>query len=206
MLSLIGKKIGMTQIFEENGNVVPVTAVKVEPNVVVGERTKEKHGYDAVILGAVSVRKKRLTKPVIGQFPEGTEPTRYLVEVRNFDRECQIGEKLGPEIFQGIRFVDVQGLSKGKGYQGVVKRHGFGGGRKSHGSKFHRTPGSTGNAASPSKVFKGSKMAGRMGAATATVQNLSLVSVDPENSLLLIKGSVPGARNGVVVVKKAKKK
>ena len=206
MLSLIGKKLGMTQVFEENGNVIPVTAVKVEPNVVVGERTKEKHGYDAVILGAGTVKRKRLTKPVLGQFPEGTEPTRFLVEVKNFGRECQVGEKLGPEVFEGTRFVDVQGLSKGKGYQGVVKRHGFGGGRKSHGSKFHRAPGSTGNAATPSKVFKGSKMPGRMGGVATTVQNLSLVSVDPESNLLLIKGSVPGARNGMVMIKKAKKK
>jgi len=205
MLSLIGRKIGMTQIFGEDGNMVPVTAVKVEPNVVVGERTREKHGYDAVILGAGDVRQKRVKKPVAGQFPEGVAATRYLMEVKSFERECKVGDKLGADVFDGIRFVDVQGLSKGKGYQGVVKRHGFGGGRKTHGSKFHRAPGSTGNAASPSKVFKGSKMAGRMGHAKTTIQNLSLVSIDKENGFLLIKGSIPGARNGIVVVCKSKK-
>jgi len=205
MLSLIGRKIGMTQIFGEDGNVVPVTAVKVEPNVVVGERTLANHGYDAVILGAGEVRQKRIRKPVLGQFPEGVAATRFLMEVKSFERECKVGDRLGAEVFDGISFVDVQGFSKGKGYQGVVKRHGFAGGRKTHGSKFHRTPGSTGNAASPSKVFRGSRMAGRMGHAKTTIQNLSLVSIDKENGFLLIKGSIPGARNGIVVVRKSKK-
>ena len=206
MLSLIGKKIGMTQLFKDDGILVPVTAVKVEHNIIVGERTEEKHGYNAVILGAYTAKKKHLTKPVLGQFPEGMEPTRVLMEIRDYEREYKLGDKLGAELFEGIRFVDVQGISKGKGYQGVMKRHGFSGGRKTHGSKFHRTGGSTGHAASPSRVFKGTKMAGRMGGERKTLQNLKLVSVDKEKNILLIMGSIPGARNNMVIVKKSKKR
>jgi large subunit ribosomal protein L3 len=206
MLSLIGKKIGMTQLFKESGILVPVTAVKLEPNIVVGERTQEKNGYNAVIIGAYPAKKKHITKPVLGQFPKGIEPTRVLMEIRDYEGEYKIGDKLGAEMFEGIRFVDVQGISKGKGYQGVMKRHGFKGGRKTHGSKFHRTGGSTGHAASPSRVFKGTKMAGRMGGERKTLQNLNLVSVDKENNLLLIMGSIPGTRNSMVIVKKSKKR
>ena len=206
MLSLIGKKIGMTQLFKDNGILVPVTAVEVEHNIIVGERTEEKHGYNAVILGAYTAKKKHLTKPVLGQFPEGMAPTRVLMEIRDYEGEYKVGDKLGAELFEGIRFVDVQGISKGKGYQGVMKRHGFSGGRKTHGSKFHRTGGSTGHAASPSRVFKGTKMAGRMGGERKTLQNLKLVSVDKEKNILLIMGSIPGARNNMVIVKKSKKR
>ena len=206
MVGLIGKKIGMTQVFDEVGNLISVTAVKVEPNVVVQARTKEKHGYSAVVLGSVAVKAKRLTKPVIGQFPKGMEVARYLTEIRDYDGECKPGDTLGVEIFEGIAFVDVQGTSKGKGFQGVMKRHGFRGGNKTHGAKTHRAHGSTGNAANPSRVFKGMKMAGRMGNSRNTVQNLRLVSIDTENSLLLVRGSVPGPRDSRVIVRKAKKK
>jgi large subunit ribosomal protein L3 len=206
MIGLIGKKVGMTQVFDESGSLVPITAVKIEPNEVVGERTEKKNGYSAVVLGIFQIKKKHLKKPLAGQFPKGTEPKRMLVEFRDFERECKIGEKLGTEIFEGIRYVDVVGRSKGKGYQGVIRRHGFRGGKKTHGSKFHRANGSTGMAASPSKVLKGTKMAGRMGNVSRTAQNLNLVGIDKERSLLLIKGSIPGSRDGVVLVRKALKK
>ena len=206
MLGLIGKKIGMTQVFDETGNLIPVTAVMVEPNVVVQERTVEKNGYSAVILGAFAAKKKHLTKPVLGQFAEGVEPTRYMAEMRDYERECKSGDRLGLEIFEGIRFVDVQAASKGKGYQGVMKRHGFKGGSKTHGSKFHRAGGSTGMAAWPSRVIKGTKMAGRMGNRKTTIQNLRLVEIDAEKGVLLIKGCIPGTRDSVIIVKKALKK
>ncbi len=206
MLALIGRKLGMTQIFDENGILTPVTVVQVEPNVVVGQRTIEKNGYSAVILGAHAMKKSRVKKPYAGQFPDGIEPTRYLMEVRDFEKDTSVGEKLGVELFEGIRFVDVKGTTKGKGYQGVMKRHGFRGGRKTHGSKFHRAGGSTGQAAWPSKVLKGTKMAGRMGGTSATVQNLELVRVDKEKQVLLIRGAVPGRNKGKVVVMKSKKK
>ena len=206
MLGLIGKKIGMTQVFDESGNLVPVTAVEIEPNFVVGERTEERHGYRAVILGAFEKKSTRVKKPVAGQFPEGVPTTRLVAEFRDYDVECKVGDSLGLDLFEGVGYVDVQGASKGKGYQGVVKRHGFRGGSKTHGSKFHRANGSTGMAAWPSRVFKGTKMAGRMGGMRTSVQNLSLVSIDQEKNLLLIKGSVPGTRNSIVIVKKAKKK
>ncbi len=204
MLGLIGKKLDMTQIFDANGIVIPVTAIRVEPNVVVGHRTPEKNGYSAVILGAGVKRKVRIRKPYAGQFPEGIEPTQELKEFKDYERETQVGERLGVEIFEGIPFVDVSGVSKGKGFQGVVKRYGFRGGRKSHGSKFHREPASVGNAGM--KPFKGTQMPGRMGAQRTVVQNLRLVRVDKEKGLLLVRGAVPGPRGAVVVVAKARKK
>jgi large subunit ribosomal protein L3 len=204
MIGLIGKKIGMTQIFDDEGILIPITAVEIEPNVVIGERTQEKNGYDAVILGAG--KKKRVKKPLAGQFPENVDPVKTMLEFRNFEKESKIGDAIGPEILDGIRYVDVTASSKGKGYQGVMKRHGFSGGRKSHGSKFHRGLGSTGMAASPSKLFKGTRMPGRMGGRRTTVQNLRLLRVDAERNLLLIKGAIPGPRNGTVVVTKAKKR
>jgi large subunit ribosomal protein L3 len=204
MIGLIGKKIGMTQIFDDEGILIPITAVEIEPNVVIGERTQEKNGYDAVILGAG--KKKRAKKPLAGQFPENVDPVKTMLEFRNFEKESKIGDAIGPEILDGIRYVDVTASSKGKGYQGVMKRHGFSGGRKSHGSKFHRGLGSTGMAASPSKLFKGTRMPGRMGGRRTTVQNLRLLRVDAERNLLLIKGAIPGPRNGTVVVTKAKKR
>ena len=206
MLALIGKKIGMTQVFDDAGNMLPVTIVQVEPNVVVGERDKEKDGYKAVILGAFELKEKKVRKPYAGQFPEGVKPKKVCVEIRNFEKEYEIGKELSVALFEGTKFVDVKGISKGKGYQGVMKRHGFRGGRKTHGSKFHRTPGSTGMAAWPSRVFKGTKMAGRMGTEKVTVQNLKLVRIDSEKNSLLIKGAIPGPRNSTVIVYKSRKK
>ena len=206
MIGLIGKKIGMTQVFDENGILTPVSVIKFEDNFVVGERVPERDGYSACLLGSFQMKESRVKKPYAGQFKNGVKPQKHLYEVRDFDVDIEVGQKLGVELFSEATYVDVIGTSKGKGYQGVIKRHGFGGGRKSHGSKFHRAPGSTGMAASPSKVQKGKGMPGRMGGAQTTVQNLSVVGIDEENQLLLVAGGIPGPRNGVVYVKSAKKK
>ena len=205
MLALIGKKMGMTQLWNEEGVLVPVSVIKVEPNLVVRERTQEKHGYSAMVLGADALKKSRVRKPFAGQFPQGTDPTRYLLEFKDFEKECKVGDALGVEVFEGVRFVDVRGTTKGRGFQGVVNRHGFQGGPGAHGSKFHREMGSVGTGAFR-KIIKGSKMPGRMGNARLTVQNLRLFRVDKDKGLLLINGAVPGRRGGMVVVLKAKKK
>jgi large subunit ribosomal protein L3 len=205
MLALIGRKIGMTQLFNEEGMRIPVSVIQVMPNVVVRERTTEKHGYAAMVIGADPLKKSRIRKPLAGQFPQGTDPTRFLMEFKDFEAKCVVGDKLGVEIFEGVRFVDVRGTTKGRGFQGVVKRHGFQGGPGAHGSKFHREMGSVGTGAFR-KIVKGSRMPGRMGDARLTVQNLRLFRVDKEKGLLLINGAVPGRRGGMVVVLKAKKK
>jgi len=206
MIGLIGKKIGMTQVFNENGVLTPVSVIKFEDNFVVDERVPERDGYSACLLGSEEMKKSRVSKPYAGQFKNGVKPQKHLYEIRDFDADFELGQKLGVELFAQAHYVDVIGTSKGKGYQGVIKRHNFGGGRKTHGSKFHRAPGSTGMAAWPSKVQKGKKMPGRMGGAKTTVQNLFVVSVDEENQLLLVEGAIPGPRNGIVYVKSAKKK
>lgn len=206
MLGLIGKKIGMTQVFDAQGRLTPVTVIKIEGNVVVADRTEEKNGYSAVVLGSVDKKKSTTTKPYAGQFKEICDPKQYLAEIRDFDSDAKIGDVLGVDIFKDINFVDVTGTSKGKGFQGVVKRYGFGGGRASHGSKFHRDIGGTGQSASPSRVFKGRRMAGHMGNERTTVQNLKVVRVDEELQVLMVKGAIPGPAQSVVIVKKAIKK
>ncbi|MFP4483806.1 MAG: 50S ribosomal protein L3 [Spirochaetaceae bacterium] len=207
MVSLIGQKVGMTQVFDESGVLTPVTVIKVMPNVVVNQRTKERDGYEAVVLGADETKPSRLTKPVLGQFEKAAvAPQKVVMEFRDFDHECAVGDSLSVELLQDVGFVDVAGTTKGKGYQGVMKRHGFRGGRKTHGSKFHRANGSTGMAASPSKTIKGTKMAGRMGHDRRKVQNLRVVRVDPEKNAILVRGAVPGVRNGYLVVSSARKK
>ncbi len=204
MLALIGKKIGMSQVFDEQGTQTPVTVIEVEPNTVIGERRADRDGYSAVILGYGVRKKSHASKPYAGQFGKGLEPSRILKEVKDFEAEYKLGEKIGLEAFSEVRFVDIQGVSKGKGYQGVMKRHGFGGGPKSHGSLVHREPGSTGIASG--KMFKGSRMPGRMGAKHSTIQNLRVVRVDSEQGLLLVQGAVPGRRGATVFVAKARKK
>lgn len=206
MVGLIGKKVGMTQIFNETGHLVPVTVLKIEPNVVVARRTLERDGYSAVVLGANVQKESRLSKPVLGQFKDGIRPRRDVFEFRDFEKECAVGDELGLDLFSEIGYVDVTGISKGKGFQGVIKRHNFGGGRKTHGSKFHRANGSTGMAAYPSKVIKGTKMAGRMGGERSTVLNLQVVRVDAENQLLLVKGAIPGRNNATVRIRPAVKR
>lgn len=206
MVGLIGKKVGMTQIFDEEGSLVPVTVLKVEPNVVMQLRTDGTDGYSAVILGAHPKKESRMRKSDIGQTPEGAAPRSDVFEFRDFDRDVNVGDELTLDLLKDVGFVDVTGTSKGKGYQGVMKRHNFGGGRKTHGSKFHRANGSTGMAAWPSKVIKGTKMAGRMGGERSTVLNLRVVEVNEEEQLLLVRGAVPGRNNSVVRIRPAVKR
>ena len=204
MLGLIGRKVGMTQVFDENGALVPSTVIQFERNYVVGKRTKEKNGYSAVLLGAGPRKKSRTTKPYAGQFAQGIAPAQELLEFRDFERECSVGDVFGPDIFQGLKMVDVRGTSKGKGFQGVVKRWGFHGGRMTHGSKFHREVGSTGNAGL-SGLWKGRKMPGRMGGDRKTIQNLALLKIDAEKGFIVVKGAIPGRRKSLVVVLSARK-
>jgi len=206
MLGLIGRKVGMTQVFDERGVLTPVTVIKIEENVVVGERSEEKNGYSAKLIGAIDRKAKHVTKPYGGQFGDKITPKAALKEMRGFENDIPVGDSFGVELFKDFSFVDIEGTSKGKGYQGVMKRHGFGGGRSTHGSKFHRGLGGTGMAATPSRTFKGTKMPGRMGGVKTSVQNLRVVKVDEEKQVLMVKGAVPGPNKGMVVVKKAKKK
>jgi len=202
----MARKVGMTQVFDETGNLVPVTVVRIEPNVVIAQKTEEKNGYKAVVLGVDEIKESRVTKPIAGQFPENISPKKTLQEFRNFEKEVAPGDKLGAEIFEGIRYVDVAGISKGKGFQGVMKRWGFHGGRAAHGSKFHREPGSTGQSTYPHKTFKNMKLPGRMGREHVTALSLRVVKVDMEKQLVLIRGAVPGVNKGLVVVRAAVKK
>jgi large subunit ribosomal protein L3 len=206
MVGLIGKKLGMTQVFDAEGQLTPVTVIQIEPNVVIASRTIERDGYSAVVLGALEQKASRISKPLAGQFKADVSPKKHLLEVRDFDKDCSIGDSIGVEIFDGLRYLDVVGTSKGKGFQGVIKRHGFSGGRDTHGSKFHRSHGSTGNNTFPARVFKGMKMAGRMGGERKTVQNLRVVMIDKDKQVVLVKGAVPGSRNSMVVISNAKKK
>ncbi|MDR1277758.1 MAG: 50S ribosomal protein L3 [Treponema sp.] len=206
MLGLLAKKVGMTQVFDDDGNLIPVTVMRVDPNIVIAQKTEEKDGYNAVLVGVDDKRAGLVTKPYAGQFPESIAPKKTLRELRDFEKEVEPGDSLGVEVLEGIRYVDVSGISKGKGFQGVVKRYGFGGGRKSHGSKFHREPGSTGQSTYPHRTFKNVKLPGRMGREKVTTLSLRLVKVDVEKQLLLVHGSVPGINKGLVLVRAAVKK
>lgn len=206
MVGLIGKKLGMTQVFSAEGLVIPVTVIKIEPNIIVREKTEEKDGYQAFVLGSMDKKAKSVNKPYAGQFAEGMTPKKHLVEIKDLEGEHKVGDSLGVEVFQNISFVDVTGTSKGKGFQGGMKRHGFGGGPSAHGSKFHRALGGTGQNTKPSKVFKGKKMPGRMGDERKTVECLQVVKVDTERGAILVKGAVPGTRDSMVFIRRAKKK
>jgi large subunit ribosomal protein L3 len=206
MSGLIGKKLGMTSIFDEQGNFVPVTVIQTGPCYVTAIRTKEQHGYDALQLGFEEKRDKSVKKPERGHFAKaGVKPMRYLREFRDFADVSQFkpGDVIKADVFQAGELVKVTGTSKGKGFQGVVKRHGFGGGSTTHGqSDRTRAPGSVGASSYPSRVLKGLRMAGRMGNERVTTRNLRVVRVDAENNIVMVRGSVPGARNGVVLVTK----
>ncbi|MCJ0905048.1 50S ribosomal protein L3 [Rhodococcus sp. ARC_M6] len=205
---ILGTKLGMTQVFDENNRVVPVTVVKAGPNVVTQIRTEERDGYTAVQLAFGAIDPRRVNKPVSGQFAKaGVTPRRHVVELRIADASgYEVGQELTAEVFEDGAFVDVTGTSKGKGYAGVMKRHGFKGQGASHGTQaVHRRPGSIGACATPGRVFKGTRMAGRMGNDRITTQNLSVHKVDVENGLLLIKGAIPGRKGGLVIVKSAVK-
>ena len=202
---LIGKKVGMTQVFAEDGTIVPVTVIQAGPCLVVQKKTAENDGYDAVQLGLVEkVSPRRLTQPVKGRFEKlGVPATRTLVEV-DYEGDANVGDKVLADIFQPGDAIDVVGKSKGKGFQGVMKRHNFSGGRATHGSMFHRAPGSIGASAFPSRVMKGMRMGGRMGGDQVTVKNLRVAKVDAENNLIYVRGAVPGGRNAVVVLRHSK--
>lgn len=214
-LTVMGKKRGMTQLFDEKGNVIVCTVIEIEPNVVTQVKTKAKDGYQAVQLGFNKVQGKtqqtiaaRVTKPLLGHFKKaGVEPRRHLLESHvNAPADYALGEEINVGAFEGVKFVDATATSKGKGYQGVMKRHNFSGGPASHGSGFHRHAGATGMRSTPGRGLPGGKKAGQMGNERVTVQNLEVVRVDVENQLLLIKGQVPGARNGLVYIRQAVKK
>lgn len=210
-LKMMGKKKGMTRVYDENGNLIVCTVIATEPNAIVQVKSEEKDGYKAVQLGAVKVpesKKKNITKPLIGHFARAkVEPRRHLLESRieNTD-EFEEGKEVGVDYFADCQFVDVCGTSKGKGYQGVMKRHGFAGGPGAHGSKFHRAPGSTGMCSYPGRNFPGGKKAGQMGSEKVTVENLKVVQIDAEKQMILVKGAVPGPRNGLVYIRKSVKK
>ncbi len=204
---LIGKKVGMTQIYEPDGTAVPVTVLKAGPCVVVQRKTAAKDGYEAVQLGLVEERPpKRVNKPMRGHFARaGVPPTRILREVRLAPggEDPQVGETVLVSLFREGELVHVTGTTKGKGFAGFVKRHRFAGGPASHGSMFHRAPGSIGASSYPSRVWPGSRMAGHMGMRRHTVRNLRVMRVDPERHLLVVKGSVPGPNGGYVIIRKA---
>jgi large subunit ribosomal protein L3 len=206
MLGLYARKIGMTQVFDEAGNLLPVTVMRIDPNVVIATKTKETNGYAAVVVGIDDEKKNRVTKANAGQFPENITPKKRIRELRDFEKEVAVGDSLGIEVLEGVRYVDVCGVSKGKGFQGVVRRYRFGGGRKTHGSKFHREPGSTGQSTYPAKTFKNVKLPGRMGREKVTVLSLRVVKTDPEKQLIIVRGAVPGINKGLVFVRSAVKK
>ena len=206
---LLGTKLGMTQTWDANNNVVPVTVIQAGPCVVTQVRSPEKDGYAAVQLGFGAVKAAKVTKPAAGHFEAaGVTPRKHLVELRTADAsEYTLGQELGADVFAAADVVDVTGVSKGKGTAGVMKRHGFHGLRASHGvHRKHRSPGSIGGSSTPSKVFKGMRMAGRMGVDKVTVQNLTIHAVDAERGLILVKGSVPGPKGSLVVLRTAAKK
>jgi len=205
MPGLLGKKIGMTSVFSADGKNVPCTVIEAGPCVVTQVKTVEKDGYAAIQLGFQDAKEKRTTKALMGHFKKaGVAPKKHLAEFKDFETELNLGDTVNVDLFEGAEFVDVVGTSKGKGFQGVVKRHHFGGvGQSTHGQHNRaRKPGSIGACSYPAKVFKGMRMGGQMGNQRVTVQNLRVLKVIPEHNLLLIKGSVPGWKNSIVLIEK----
>ena len=208
MIGLLGKKVGMTRLFDEEGRQIPVTLIQAGPCVILRVKTKEKDGYDAVQLGFGEKKESRTRRPLLGQFKKaGVSPKRFVREIRTSELEgLAAGKELSVDQFEVGEYVDVEGISIGKGFQGVVKRHHFRGGPKSHGSMFGRVAGSIGASSFPSRVVKGMRMPGQMGNQQATVQNLKVVKIDLENHLLAIRGAVPGTEAGCLVIRTALKK
>jgi len=208
MKGILGEKLGMTQVWDENNRIVPVTVVKAGPNVVTQVHTADGTGYDAVQIGFGEIDPRKVNKPLAGHFAKaGVTPRRHLVELRTSDAgEYTLGQEITAEVFEAGIKVDVTGTSKGKGFAGVMKRHNFHGLGAGHGvQRKHRSPGSIGGCATPGRVFKGMKMAGRMGHERVTTQNLTIHAVDAEKGLLLIKGAIPGPNGGLVLVRTAAK-
>lgn len=203
--TILGRKLGMTQVWSEDDRLIPVTVVEAGPCVVSQVKTKKNDGYDAVQIAFGDIRSDKVNKPMQGHFAKaGVEPRRHVREIRLQEAAtAKTGDEITVAAFEPGSSVHVTGTSKGKGFAGVVKRYHFAGGRASHGSHFHRAPGSIGQAATPSRVFKGRKMPGRMGGETVTVRNLEVVSVDAEQNLLLIKGAVPGGKNSILMIRVA---
>jgi large subunit ribosomal protein L3 len=205
---LLGTKLGMTQVWDENNRVVPVTVVAAATNVVTQVRLPESDGYNAVQIGYGEIEGRKVTKPKAGHFEKaGVTPRRHLVEIRTADAASySVGQELSPEVFGAGEEIDVTGTSKGKGFAGPMKRHGFHGMGASHGAhRNHRSPGSIGQSSTPSRVFKGVRMAGRMGGDTVTTQNVTVHAVDVERGLILLKGAVPGPKGGLVLLRSAAK-
>jgi large subunit ribosomal protein L3 len=208
MKGLLGEKLGMTQVWDENNRVVPVTVVKAGPCVVTQVKTPEQDGYSSVQIAFGAIDPRKVNKPASGHFAKaGVTPRRHLVELRTSDAsEYTLGQELAVDTFEVGQTIDVVGTTKGKGYAGVMKRHGFHGVGASHGAhRNHRKPGSIGGCATPGRVFKGMRMAGRMGVARQTTQNLTIHAIDAENGVLLIKGAIPGPKGGLVLVRTSAK-
>ncbi|KMK74864.1 50S ribosomal protein L3 [Alkalihalobacillus pseudalcaliphilus] len=203
---ILGRKIGMTQVFAENGEVIPVTVIEAEPNVVLQVKTVEADGYEAVQLGFADQKKSNITKPAEGHAAKAdTTPKRFMKEIRDVNlADYTVGQEVKVDTFAVGEKIDVTGISKGKGFQGAIKRHNQSRGPMSHGSRYHRRPGSMGPVA-PNRVFKGKLLPGRMGGEQKTIQNLEVVKVDTERNLLLVKGNIPGAKKSYVTVQTAVK-
>ena len=207
VIEIYGTKIGMTQIFDENGVAIPVTAIEAKPLTVVAKKTMDKDGYNAIVVSFGEIKEKNANKPHKGIFAKaGVETQRYLreIKVENVD-EYEIGSKITVDAFTTEDNVDVQGTSKGKGFQGVIKRHGQHRGPMGHGSMYHRRPGSMGSTTTPGRVFKGKKLPGHMGSQTSTILNLDVVKIDTDKNVILVKGSIPGAKKSIVRVRKSVK-
>ena len=204
MKGILGRKLGMTQVFTTEGKLIPVTVISVEPNVVTQIKTKENDGYEAIQLGFDTKREKLATKALIGHTNKAnTTPKRFFKEIKGVDiNDYTVGQEIKADIFEAGEVVDVTGTTKGKGFQGVIKRHGQSRGPMGHGSHYHRKPGSMGTMR-PMRVFKGKKLPGHMGTLTVTIQNLEVVAVDLENNCILVKGNVPGAKKSLVIIKSA---
>lgn len=206
MNGLIGRKVGMTQIFREGGAAVPVTVLEAGPCVVLQVKTRERDGYEAAQIGLLEIRRVKATRARLGHVKKFNAPPVRMIRELPYTKSPQAGEKVTVDIFEKVKFVDVTGITKGRGFSGVVKRWSFRGGAKTHGSMFHRAPGSIGASSFPSRVLRGQRMAGRYGNERVTMQNLEVIKVDAERNLVLVRGAVPGHRGGYVVIQKAKKK
>lgn len=204
--AILGKKIGMTQIFDENGRAIPVTVVETGPCTVVQIKTKDSDGYEAVQLGFGEIKEKKLIRPIKGHFTKANvTPKKHLREFRLEEISYKVGDEIKADIFTAGEAVDVTGTTKGKGFQGVIKRHGQARGPMGHGSMYHRRPGSMGSTSTPGRVFKGKNLPGHMGCETVTVQNLEIVKVDLDKNVLLIKGSVPGVKGAILKIRNSVK-